>query len=479
VSVDAGIGAFAVYLDRKMHLPTRSCAFAVALGVALAALVAVPARADGTESPGPFAVGSRSVTVTRANGSTFSAVVRYPAETAGASTPVAAAAMPAPAVTFGHGFVTPVAQYESTLSHLASWGFIAIATTSQGSIFPSHSAFAADMRDCLTYLSQQSGTAGSWLEGAVDSTAFGASGHSMGGGASVLAAAADARIVAVANLAAAETNPSAQAAMASVTVPVRVIAGSQDTIVSAAATQQIHDAAPGPRQFALIAGGSHCGFIDAPIIFCDSGSMSREDQLRLTHGLLTEFFMAHLRRDASQAAASWVGDAPEGVTISRTPRMSLALADAKVSAPAGTPTATTVTVTNLAAVPAAFALSVDPVSGVAVAFAAPQTDLVAPGASAEMPCIVTVPKAGPPVREVQFRAARIADGVMASASMQVIRSAPAADLTGDGIVNAADLTILLASWGRCPSGAPCPADLDGNGSVNGQDLAILVASWTS
>jgi hypothetical protein len=61
----------------------------------------------------------------------------------------------------------------------------------------------------------------------------------------------------------------------------------------------------------------------------------------------------------------------------------------------------------------------------------------------------------------------------------VTRTAPAADLTGDGAVNAADLTLLLAAWGRCPSGAPCPADFDGNGAVNGQDLAILVASWTS
>ena len=452
---------------------------ASALALVFAASFDGAARAGATDATGPFAVGSRSVTVTRANGSTFSAVVRYPAASAGASTPFAAGAMPAPAVTFGHGFVTPVAQYESTLAHLASWGFVAIATTTQGGLFPSHSAFAADMRDCLTFLAQQSGTPGSWLEGAVDATAFGASGHSMGGGASALAAAADPRIVALANLAAAETNPSAQAAMASVTVPVRVIAGSEDTIVSSASTRQIHDAAPGPRQFALILGGSHCGFIDAPIIFCDTGSITRDEQLRLTRGLLTEFFLAHLRRDPAQAEAAWLGAAPGGVTIDRTSRVAVALAEPSVTGAGGSPIANTVTVTNTGTVPTAFVLSAEPGAGVPIAFATPQTETLAPGAWAAVPFIATVPSAGPATRTTQVRATRSADGVMAAASLSVTRTAPLADLTGDAAVNAADLTILLASWGRCPSGAPCPADLDGSGSVNGQDLAILVASWTS
>ena len=460
-------------------MPLRSAAGVAALMWTLLCALAHPACAGGTDAAGPFAVGSRSVTVTRANGSTFSAVVRYPAEVAGASAPFAAAAMPAPAVTFGHGFVTPVAQYESTLSHLASWGFIAIATTSQGGLFPSHSAFAADMRDCLTFLAQQSGTAGSWLQGAVDATAFGASGHSMGGGASALAAAADPRIVAVANLAAAETNPSAQGAMASVTVPVRVIAGSEDTIVSAASTRLIHDAAPGPRQFALIAGGSHCGFLDAPIIFCDSGSITREEQLRLTRGLLAEFFLAHLGRDPLQAESAWLGAAPEGVSIERDARATVVISQPSVTGTGGSPIANTVTVTNTGSVPTAFRLSVQPGAGVQVSFATGETEVIAPGAWAAVPCIVSVPPAGPATRTAQVRATRTLDGVVAAAELTVTRSAPAADLTGDAVVNAADLTILLASWGRCPSGAPCPADLDGNGVVNGQDLAILVASWTS
>ncbi len=49
------------------------------------------------------------------------------------------------------------------------------------------------------------------------------------------------------------------------------------------------------------------------------------------------------------------------------------------------------------------------------------------------------------------------------------------DLNGDGLVNAADLALLLAAWGpACPG---CPEDLNNDGWVNAGDLAILLANW--
>ena len=208
-------------------------------------------------------------------------------------------------------------------------------------------------------------------------------------------------------------------------------------------------------------------------------SITREDQLRLARSLLTDFFMAHLRRESASAVRVWLGSAPDGVSVARNPRTVVAVAEPSITAPAGTPVANSVSVTNAGSLPSAFALSSDPASGVAVAFAATTTDPVAPGQMVSVPFIVTVPASGPAVRTVQIRAQRLTDGVCAAADIAVTRSSPAADLTGDGVVNAQDLTILLASWGRCASGAPCAADLDGNGTVNGQDLANLVASWTS
>ena len=45
------------------------------------------------------------------------------------------------------------------------------------------------------------------------------------------------------------------------------------------------------------------------------------------------------------------------------------------------------------------------------------------------------------------------------------------DLNFDGIVNAADLTILLNGWGS--SGA----DINGDGTTNAADLSILLSNW--
>ena len=47
-----------------------------------------------------------------------------------------------------------------------------------------------------------------------------------------------------------------------------------------------------------------------------------------------------------------------------------------------------------------------------------------------------------------------------------------ADLNGDGVVNGADLAILLGQWGGSGS-----ADLNGDGVVNGADLALLLGAW--
>ncbi|MFZ9690819.1 MAG: dockerin type I domain-containing protein [Phycisphaerales bacterium] len=56
-------------------------------------------------------------------------------------------------------------------------------------------------------------------------------------------------------------------------------------------------------------------------------------------------------------------------------------------------------------------------------------------------------------------------------------AAAPADLNGDGVVDGADLAILLAAWGPCPPKGSCQADFDGNGVVDGADLTTLLAAW--
>lgn len=51
-----------------------------------------------------------------------------------------------------------------------------------------------------------------------------------------------------------------------------------------------------------------------------------------------------------------------------------------------------------------------------------------------------------------------------------------ADLDGNGIVDAADLSLLLGAWG--PTDGVDAADLDGDGTVGAADLATLLGAWT-
>ncbi|MGA0287616.1 MAG: PQQ-dependent sugar dehydrogenase, partial [Phycisphaerales bacterium] len=68
--------------------------------------------------------------------------------------------------------------------------------------------------------------------------------------------------------------------------------------------------------------------------------------------------------------------------------------------------------------------------------------------------------------------------VIAADGSDACESGPIGDLNDDGVVNGADLGILLASWGACPPKGPCIADLNDDGVVNGADLGIQLGNWT-
>ncbi len=51
------------------------------------------------------------------------------------------------------------------------------------------------------------------------------------------------------------------------------------------------------------------------------------------------------------------------------------------------------------------------------------------------------------------------------------------DIDGNGVVNIADLLMLLAAWGRCGDCGNCPEDLNGDCTVGITDLLILLANW--
>lgn len=132
----------------------------------------------------------------------------------------------------------------------------------------------------------------------------------MGGGAALLAAATDFSIGSVATLAVARTRPSAATAAAAIAAPTLFVVGSEDRIVRPSTTRTLYAAVPAQARRVAITGGFHCGFIDRPAfrgVGCDSGTISRAQQLALVHALLGDWFDATLK-GLPQAAL------PPGVT---------------------------------------------------------------------------------------------------------------------------------------------------------------------
>lgn len=168
-----------------------------------------------------------------------------------------------------------------------------IAPNSQTGLLPSHSAFAKDLDAAIAWAQATQPNANASKDAVL--------GHSMGGGAALLAAAADQSIDTVAVLAAAETNPSATTAARSVTVPALFVVGSSDTVVKPNTTRAMYDAKRSPATWVSITGGYHCGFLDSSSFFglgCDKGSISRSTQVGLSNDMLGDWLDATLKGGA-------------------------------------------------------------------------------------------------------------------------------------------------------------------------------------
>jgi predicted dienelactone hydrolase len=268
--------------------------------------------------PGPFQVASLEVQVPRTRGGqgTFAARVFVPVPGDGDGSVTGA-----PVLAFGHGYLADVDWYASTLEHLASWGTVVIAPRSAGGPFPDHAAFAADLLSALDWVVAAPASGGDWPGGAVDPSARAIGGHSMGGGAAILAAAADPQIRAVATLAAAETRPSAIAAAGDVRAPVLFLAAGDDGITPVEDHQRpmFEAKTTGAAQLRTIVGASHCGFLDQePLILrlaCDRGSMDPDAQRAVTRAVLTAWLGLELAGDDSLAPLAWPTTGTDGPTL--------------------------------------------------------------------------------------------------------------------------------------------------------------------
>jgi dienelactone hydrolase len=179
--------------------------------------------------------------------------------------------------------------------------------TTEGGFAPAHAAFGADLAYVASAMQAANTDGASLFFGHVaPSTAL--MGHSMGGGAAFLGAAGNSGIQTLVTFAPAETNPSAIAAAAQVSVPSLVFAASEDCVTPITAhAQPMYDAlAVVCKAYVNITGGGHCYFGDNNAL-CSFGELTCAPNFTITrdqqHDVVTDVTDAwldhHLRGSAA------------------------------------------------------------------------------------------------------------------------------------------------------------------------------------
>jgi pimeloyl-ACP methyl ester carboxylesterase len=232
--------------------------------------------------------------------------IYYPSYTSGENTPVAT--FPDfPVIVFGHGFAMGWDAYQNIWEHLVPQGYIMAFVRTEGSLIPapSHADFGADLALVVTKMLALNTTAGSPFNGTVKQKAV-IMGHSMGGGATMLAAANNTSIAGIVGLAPAETNPTAIGVCPNITVPALIFSGSSDGVTPPAEHHiPIYQGiASTCKSFVSITGGAHCYFAN-PNFNCDFGegtssqgiSISRVEQQQLTYAILDPWLQYVLGSD--------------------------------------------------------------------------------------------------------------------------------------------------------------------------------------
>ena len=215
-----------------------------------------------------------------------------------------------PVVALSHGWLQSVSRYADTMRYLASWGLVVVAPDTQRGPVPSHAALAQDLQTALHLVAD--GRLGNGRV-RVDAAKLGLIGHSIGGGAAVLAAAGDQTVGAVVTVTAAATRPSAVEAATRVHVPSLHLIGAQDEMADGNG-QSIATAWGGPAQLRTVKGATHLGLAEGSHWTSKvTGSGNEKGTQQLTRMLATAFLLRHLT-DADQLADDLEGKV-KGTTL--------------------------------------------------------------------------------------------------------------------------------------------------------------------
>ncbi|MEO7522992.1 MAG: T9SS type A sorting domain-containing protein [Ferruginibacter sp.] len=230
--------------------------------------------------------------------------VYYPANTAGNNVALATGSTKFPVVVFGHGFLIPVSAYKWLADSLVKTGYIVAFPTTEDGILPSHLNFGLDLSFLCSRVTSLNDSSTSFLYQRVIKRAA-VAGHSMGGGASFLAAAVqNSSIKAVFNFAAAETTPPASAAAFLDFKPTLVFSGSSDCVVKDSVQEAMYNNIfLACKTYVNITNALHCQFANNNLVCfaaqlvsgCGFTSVSTQTVLSKTTSLVLPFLDYYLK----------------------------------------------------------------------------------------------------------------------------------------------------------------------------------------
>ena len=206
--------------------------------------------------------------------------IYYPADSNGDDRPISFGNFPV--IVFGHGFLISWDSYDNYWTSLVPEGYILCFPTTEMGFTPSHQSFADDLIFLTSQMQIESQNSTSIFYNSI-LPKTGIMGHSMGGGASFLAAANNPNINTLINFAAAETNPSAISAARNINIPSLIFSGEDDCVTPPINHQNImFDSLNSYCKTQInITNGGHCYFANENVL-CSFGESSCNPTLNIT-----------------------------------------------------------------------------------------------------------------------------------------------------------------------------------------------------
>jgi dienelactone hydrolase len=241
-------------------------------------------------------------------------------------------AAPYPTLVFAAGFLSASINYTGNGEHLASWGYIVAVPHF---LLEMADVRASDVRCALTYLEAENARPGSRFYHKIDTHRFGLAGHSLGGVATMMAAAEDGRVKAAVALDPA-TGPSSTGyawdyapQVSRITAPLVVIGAPIDTsrLFACNANPNYHNVYPlvGSQHKAkvVLADGSHCDFMDTDdslarmgCYFVCGGDFDSA-RVQLVERYTTAWFNYYLKAEPDHFLYLYGGKADEDIRAAR------------------------------------------------------------------------------------------------------------------------------------------------------------------